>query len=253
MRALRDDVARVRTGIAARLETDRPVELRPLVEEVNALIDQNRAGLEHARRHVANLAHGLKTPLATLALRLAREGASPESRALVEQLDQRVAHHLRRARSAAATAGSRARTPIAAVVKDLIGALHQIHAARAVAFRSSVGDATVAVEQRDLEEILGNLLDNAGRHATSVVRITGEQAGRMLRVAIEDDGPGMTEEDAGRVTQAGVRLDESVQGYGFGLPIAIEIAELYGGTIELGRSPELGGLKVTVILPSTSS
>ena len=251
VRALRDDVARVRTGVAERLAADRPAELRPLAEEVNALIDQNRAGLDHARRHVANLAHGLKTPLATLSLRLAREGASAETRALVAQLDQRVAHHLRRARSAAATAGARARTPVAAVVDDLIAALAQIHVDRAIAFRASVGDAAVAVERRDLEEILGNLLDNAGRHAAGVVRITAERSGRMLHVVIADDGPGMTEEEAARVTRAGVRLDESAPGYGFGLPIAIELAELYGGTVALDRSLILGGLQVSLTLPWT--
>lgn len=254
VRALRDAVARVRVGESPHLPTDQPSELRPLAEEVNALIDQNRAGLESARRHVANLAHGLKTPLATLSARLAREGASADVRALVDELDTRIAHHLRRARAAAPSAGQRARADVGEVVADLIYAMQHVHADRMLTIEAAVDRLPpVAVDRRDLEEILGNLIDNACRHAVGRVRVTSRTAGPAVRVAVEDDGNGMSDEEVARAMQAGVRLDESAGGYGFGLGIALELVELYGGRLSLSRSGELGGLEAALTLPPGSS
>ncbi|WP_157216934.1 sensor histidine kinase [Flavisphingomonas formosensis] len=250
VRALRDAVARVRSGSAAQLPADQPQELRPLAEEVNALIAQNQAGLEHARRHVANLAHGLKTPLATLALRLQREPVSEQTRALVAELDARIAHHLRRARAAAPSAGQRSSTAVAEVAEDLAQALRHIHAGRSVLLDERVDSACqVAVERQDLEELLGNLLDNGWRHAAGRLRLTAQVDGAMVRISVEDDGPGLSDADVARARQSGVRLDESDVGYGFGLTITQELAELYGGGLALGRSRELGGLAALLTLP----
>ncbi|MDB5693264.1 MAG: sensor histidine kinase, partial [Alphaproteobacteria bacterium] len=250
VRALRDAVARVRSGETGLLPADQPRELQPLADEVNALIRQNAAGLDHARRHLANLAHGLKTPLATLSLRLARDDAPAETRALVAQLDARIAHHLRRARSAAATTGQRARTNVAEVAADLIDAVVRVHADRALRFEADIEPSHIAaIDRQDLDELLGNLLDNAARHAGSLVRLSARTDGTMLDLAVEDDGPGMTEEQVTLALRPGARLDESGIGYGLGLSIVHELAELYGGTLRLGRSQALGGLLAGITLP----
>ncbi|QHL92011.1 sensor histidine kinase (plasmid) [Sphingomonas changnyeongensis] len=256
LRRLGSAVARIRSGEADTLPADQPRELLPLVDEVNGLIDQNRTSLEQARRHVANLAHGLKTPLATLSLRLARENASTEALKLVEELDQRIAHHLKRARIGAHAASGRARTEIAGVIDDMLGTLQQIHRASGITFQRAGGLAgapgyAVAVEQRDFEELLGNVIDNAGRHARSEVRVAVEQAGPRIVIAVEDDGPGMADADIARVVEAGVRLDESLPGFGFGLAITTELVQLYGGALEITRSVDLGGACVTITLPRT--
>ncbi|MGR6328852.1 sensor histidine kinase [Sphingomonas sp. XXL09] len=249
IRALQGAVARVRAGSDAALPLDQPRELVPLAEEINALIAQNAAGLANARHHVANLAHGLKTPLATLALRLERDGASAEARALVAELDGRIAHHLRRARSAAPSAGERARSSLGEVATDVADALRHIHAERQIAVEVTVADdATVAVERQDLEEMLGNLVDNACRHATRMVEIATVAAERAWQVAVLDDGPGLAPDARAKALQPGVRIDERGEGYGFGLAIVAELAELYGGALTLDEAPR-GGLAARLTLP----
>ena len=251
LRKLQRDIALIRSGEADRLpESGLPRELRPLVAEVNALVAQNIAGLSHARSHVANLAHGLKTPLTTLALRLTREQASVESRALVSQLDQRIAHHLRRARMAAAGAGERARADLVAIAADLLFAMEQINSAKRLTFiRDMPEQCEVAVDAEDLDEMLGNLLDNGCRFATSRLSLRMVQDGALTLVEIEDDGPGIADADIPLALHPGARLDESGRGYGFGLPIVRELAELYGGSFNLDRSPALGGLRSSLRLP----
>ena len=251
LRDLQGQVEKVRLGERQNLSLDQPKEIRPLAEEVNALIEQNAKGLEHSRRHLSNLAHGLKTPLATLSVRLAREDGSSESRALVAQLDKRIAHHLRRARSAAVSDGGRSRTLVAPVSADLIDTLRKIHADRALEFAQDVDPKlSVATERQDLEEILGNLIDNAARFARSTVELSARLNGRMVEIAIEDDGIGMPASEITTALRRGGRLDESGVGYGFGLSIAQELAQLYGGDLRLDRSNASGGLRALVTLPS---
>lgn len=251
LRQLQRDIARIRNGDADHLPEDGlPREIRPLVVEVNALVAQNVAGLGHARSHVANLAHGLKTPLTTLALRLEREQASAESRALVSQLDQRIAHHLRRARIAAVGSGDRARADLTAVAGDLLFAMEQIHAAKSLTITRMIPDqCEVAIDSEDLDEMLGNLLDNACRFAVARVSLRVGLEGGQALIDIEDDGPGIDDADIPVALHPGARLDESARGYGFGLPIVRELAELYGGTLTLGRSSALGGLHSRLRLP----
>jgi signal transduction histidine kinase len=250
LRSLGRAVADVRSGEASRLPDDQPRELKPLVDEVNALIAQNEAGLEHARRHLSNLAHGLKTPLATLSLQLARENASAGSRSLVEQLDQRIAHHLRRARSAAPGGAGRTQVEVARIAADLVDALGHIHADRRLAIETDVQpDTRIAMDRQDADEILGNLLDNACRHAVGRVRIAASIDGALTAITIEDDGPGLTERQVEEALRPGRRLDESGTGYGFGLAITRELVELYGGALALERSTSLGGLRVQIALP----
>ena len=244
-------VADVRNGVADRVNDDQPAELRPLVGELNSLLAQNAEGLERARRHVANLAHGLKTPLATLAVAL--DDPAPDARQrlsrLVETMDRLIRHHLARARAAALGGPARARTVLAARLGDIADALATIHTSRRIACDRSVPPGlTVACEAQDLDELFGNLLDNAFRFARTRVRITARVESGFAVTLIEDDGPGLAKGEVVAALQPGFRFDETSPGYGFGLPIALEIAQLYGGDLTMAPS-DLGGLAVSVRLP----
>lgn len=251
LRRLRTAVAQVREGCTDAVPSDQPPELRPLAAEINNLLDQNAIGLANARSHVANLAHGLKTPLATLALRQVRDGASDEARAIVADLDQRIDHHLGRARVAAFRAGgAHTRTGMAEVVEKLIRALRHLHRERGIDFASSVGPTLVtAVDRQDLEEVAGNLLDNASRHARARVTVECERREQWLVLAIEDDGPGLSAPEAELVLKRGVRLGGDTTGRGLGLGICREIAEIYGGRLGLRPSRRGRGLRAEVTLP----
>jgi signal transduction histidine kinase len=247
---LRRAVAEVRSGRRERLPGTQPREVQPLAEEINALLAENAASLSRARGHVANLAHGLKTPLATLAVALQGETRDASRlRELVEQMDRRIRHHLGRARGAALGGPSRSRTRLAPHVADLALVLGKVHADKAVRFTAAMAeDLAVACEAQDLDEMLGNLLENAFVWCRTAVAVTAQPDGRQVVVAIDDDGPGLTHEQTALALQAGRRLDETAPGYGFGLSITRELAELYAGALDLAPSPE-GGLRATLRLP----
>jgi signal transduction histidine kinase len=249
---LTEDLQRVRTGRAERISGAQPSEVAPLVAELNTLLDQNALNLERARRHVANLAHGLKTPLATLAVIMDERGwyADGRLRPLVMTMDRRIRHHLSRARLAALGGPERARTLLAPRVADHIGAFGKLFADKGLIYEIDIAtDIAIACEAQDLDELLGNLLDNASKWARRRVVVGADRVGPMVEITIEDDGPGLSDQQAVNVMRAGHRLDESAPGYGFGLPITRELAELYGGAFALGRS-ELGGLRAGVTLPA---
>lgn len=253
LRALRAALAEVRAGRLHHIPLDQPDELAPLATELNALIDQNEAGLAHARRHVSNLAHGLKTPLAALGIRLAESGRDPDGSLgeMVAQIDRRVRHHLGRARAAAPGGAQRSRTLLAPAVADLIDALRRIHAERAIGASAAImPDLAVAVDPQDLDEMIGNLLDNAWRHAHSSVRIGAAARGAEIEIAIEDDGPGLGETAMPEALIPGRRLDERGDGHGFGLSITRELAELNGGALTLRGSSSSTGLVATLRLPA---
>ena len=253
---LRHAVADIRTGRSERVPADQPLEILPLVSELNLLLEQNATNLERARRHVANLAHGLKTPLATLAIALSEPGhaSTNELYPLVELMERRIRHHLARARAAALGGPTRARTLIAPHIDDVGEALGKIYADKHIALMRNVPrDLAVACEQQDFDEMAGNLLDNAFRWAREKVEIhTSHEAGRSVAISIEDDGPGLRPEQLSQVLRPGERVDESAPGFGFGLPITRELAELYGGALSLDASA-LGGLRVTLRLPLAAS
>ncbi|MGA7810029.1 ATP-binding protein, partial [Bradyrhizobium sp.] len=191
-----------------------------LTDELNALFVQNAANLERARRHVSDLAHGLKTPLATLAIALRNQTRGADDlHGLVSLMDRRIRHHLGRARAAALIGPVRTRTPIASRVEDLGFVLGKVNADKNVTLTCTIPfDLAVACEQRDLDEMLGNVLENA----------SGAGADRRsVHLTIEDDGPGLSPEQMSQAVQIGQRLDESSPGFGFGLSIARELAELY--------------------------
>jgi len=250
---LRESLAAVRAGRAETVPADQPRELEPLARELNALLAENAAALTNARGHVANLAHGIKTPLATLALALGEQGRDPDGgmAAEVERIGRSIRHHLGRARADASGGAVRRRTLLAPAVEGVAGALSRIHVDRGITFTADIPPGlALAVDPQDLDELLGNLLDNAWRWAAHRIALTvsADPATGRARVAIEDDGPGIKAEDRAEALRPGRRLDERGAGHGFGLSIARELVELSGGSLMLD-SPPGGGLAAVLTLP----
>jgi signal transduction histidine kinase len=256
LKRISDALAAIRAGTAERLEGQFPVEIAPLARETNALIDANREIVERARTHVGNLAHALKTPLSVIV----NEAAGRDDPLAVKVTEQanimrdQVARHLERARLAAGLKVVGGVTSVVPVVATLIRAMEKIHQGRGIAIDL---DAPVDVrfrgEQQDLEEMVGNLVDNACKWAQMRVSIEvvaerreGEPAARIV---IDDDGPGLNPAQRDQVARRGRRLDETKPGSGLGLSIVLELAALYGGSLQLGNSP-IGGLRVELVLPA---
>jgi signal transduction histidine kinase len=248
---LRRAVAEVRSGLRDNVPEAQPSEVQPLADELNALLVQNAANLERARKHVSNLAHGLKTPLATLAISLQKQTTHSEDlHDLVVLMDRRIRHHLGRARSAALGGPLRARTAIASRADDLALVLGKVNAHKEIAFVNGIPPGlAVACEPQDIDEMFGNVLENAFVWCRSKVAVSSREEGRSVILVVEDDGPGLSPEQMSLAMQAGRRLDERSPGFGFGLSITSELAELYGGSLTLDRS-ELGGLRIALRLPS---
>lgn len=251
---MRGSVAEVREGNADRVDGDYPNELQPLADELNATLDHSRELVERSRTHVGNLAHALKTPIAVLTNE-ARSAEGELARLVEKQTDlmaSQVDHHLRRARAAAHAKAIGARTETAMVVSDLTRTLQKIYERRGVTLKSDIEPGLVfRGERQDLEEMIGNLMDNACKWAKSEVLVTTRRdAERLLAISIEDDGPGITDEQMKSALQRGVRLDEQAPGTGLGLSIVSDLAKAYDGEVQLSRS-DLGGLRAVVTLPAT--
>jgi len=243
LRTLRAAVEAIRRGRATRVPDDLPDELVPLARELNALAAENDAALASARASAANLAHALKTPVSTLALHL---GDDQAAQAQLRRIDATLRHHLGRARAAAID--RRATTVLAPALGDLAAAITALHKDRIV-IPVDVPDAlAAAIDPQDLDELAGNLIDNAARHAASLVHVTAVERDRRIWLTVADDGPGIAPADHARATAPGTRLDERGDGHGFGLSIARELAELYGGALMLDVAPQ-GGLLARVSLP----
>lgn len=252
LRRLAAELDAIRAGRQARLDGDVPREIAPLVETMNAVLEQDARRLERARALAGNLAHGLKTPLAVLGAEAARP--LPDRERLAAQV-QRIAavvdHHLARAAAAGTQAAIAARTPVEPVVRELGALLERMHAARGVTVTVEAAPEPVAFagERQDLEEMLGNLMDNACKWARARVVVHVARRGAELAIAVEDDGPGLPETATEAVVQRGVRLDPDAPGSGLGLAITADLAQLYGGTLSLEGAP-LGGLRATLRLPA---
>jgi signal transduction histidine kinase len=251
---LRDDIAAVRRGKRARLEGDYPTEVSPLTDELNALLDHNRAVVERARTHVGNLAHALKTPISVL-LNEAR-GASGVLAELVarqtEAMSRNVDHYLQRAQAAARAETVGARTDVRPVLEDIARTLARLYGRQKdMDIEVQPGAAPVfRGERQDLEEMAGNLMENACKYGGGAVRVTLSGAGERFDVIVEDDGPGLAPDARDLVLKRGARLDETAPGQGLGLSIVADLARLYGGDLTLGDS-DLGGLRATLRLPAT--
>ncbi len=243
-------------GRARRIEGDFPGEVRPLINEANQLIAQVSDVIERARTHVGNLAHALKTPLSVLAVESEKEnGILGETlRREVRNMCERIDHHLTRARTAASAGVIGQRTEIAPVVDALVRTLSRMQGERKIDIRSDVPiDLAFRGDAQDLEEMLGNLMDNACKWTRSCVIVGGAAApDGKLALWIEDDGPGLRPEDRARALARGGRLDESVPGSGLGLDIVSEIAALYGGGLALDAGAK-GGLRAVLELPAAES
>ena len=253
LRRLSVALAHIRDGKARRLAGRYPAEIEPLANELNSLIGHSEEVVGRARTHVSNLAHALKTPLTVLASE-ADAHPGPLADAVARQVDsmrRQVDHYLARARAAGALDVLGTRTPVKPVLDDLARVLRRIHAEKDLAIDVTCPlDLAFRGEKQDLEEMAGNLIDNACKWAKTRVAAAAqaEPNGKFLLI-IGDDGPGLTENERKKVGERGERLDESVPGTGLGLAIVRDIAKLYGGHIDLGQSP-LGGLEVKLMLPA---
>ena len=252
LRRLQRALAAVRAGQAARLDGDFSGDVQPLVGEFNSVLAQNAEVVERARIQAGNLAHALKTPLSVIAN--AAQGLPGETGPLltaqVEVARRQIDYHLRRARAAAAVRLPGSRTPLGPVVDGLLRVMRRVHAERELDFAVQLEPGLeFRGEAQDLQEILGNLLDNAGKWARRAVRLECRREDGWLRLTLDDDGPGIPDEARERVLRRGERADEQVAGSGLGLAIVDDLVRLYAGRIELEASPQ-GGLRVRLSLPA---
>ena len=252
--AMRSRLGDVRTGRSARLQGRYPPELQPLVDDLNALLAHNETVVARAIAKAGDLAHGLKTPLAVLSNEAQRLSYHHDELAatIAEQvtlMQRQVEYQLAQARAAASGASLSGRTLVVASADGLARTLRRLHADRGVAISIDVPDTLAFRGQReDLEEMLGNLLDNACKWAKSCVVVRADADESSLTVTVDDDGPGIAKGMRDRVLRRGVRADEASPGSGLGLAIVRDLAELYGGGIALEDSPD-GGLRARLSLP----
>ncbi len=253
LRAMRRGLTDIRSGKLDRLPESFPDEVQPVVTELNALLDHNAALLERARTQASNVAHGLKTSLTVITNEArAIEGKRGEIlRNRAESMANGIDRYLSHARAVGPGTMVGARTPVKDVVDDLRFSMDLLFKDRALRVHASGLDGlSFNGDKHDLEEMLGNLMDNACKWARGEVLVRGERSADRVLISIEDDGPGISPEQQAKVLERGRRLDESVPGTGLGLDIVRDIAELYRGKIELGRS-SLGGLSAQLDLPAS--
>ncbi|TPL22963.1 GHKL domain-containing protein [Mesorhizobium sp. B2-4-10] len=255
LRRVRNALAMVREGTAQRLDGQFPAEIEPLANETNALIENNRRIVERSRTQVGNLAHSLKTPLAVL-LNEGRALGGAKGQLIAEQaasMQKQVDHYLQRARVAAQRDSVVYRTPITPLVQRMVRVLQKLNPQTSMSLSLPPIEIVFAGEREDLEELLGNLLENAMKWAKSAVSVSvvpmGDKDDNMFEIAIEDNGPGIPEEKAREALKRGRRLDETKPGTGLGLAIVADLVNEYGGILLLERSG-MGGLKAVVRLRS---
>ncbi len=242
------EIEAVRTGKTERLTALNTSELDSVVAELNSLIDHNRRIVERARASASDLAHALKTPLAVMGS-LDGDGsdAARERRHQLTTMERIVTRHL--ARTSAAGPGARSLVPIWTIIDEISRGLARVYVERRVEILNEVGkDIAYPADREDLEEMFGNLLENACKWASRGVRVRSDTPGDELIVVVEDDGPGMSEDDAKHAIDRGTRFDEKAPGSGLGLAIVTDLATLYEGKLELSRS-DLGGLRAKLRLP----
>ena len=255
LKRITGSLAAIRAGTAERLAEDFPDEIAPLARETNALIEANKEIVERARTHVGNLAHALKTPISVMVNEAATRGGDAFAEKVREQANimrDQVARHLERAHLAARLTVVGSITDVAPVVTALARTMEKIHHDRGIAIEVDAdANARFRGERPDLEEMIGNLVDNACKWATSrvAVEVVSEKSGQVLRIAVDDDGRGLSRSEREQVSHRGQRLDETKPGSGLGLSIVVELAHLYGGKLELGAAP-IGGLRAELTLPA---
>lgn len=251
---LGDEISDVRKGKIHRIEGRYPLEIQPLAEQVNSLLAHNQETVERQRTHVGNLAHALKTPLAVM---LAEAGTQPGIlpdmvRKQTQVMQDQVNHHLRRARAAARAAhGLGESTPVGDVLDELAVMIERVFDHKGVEIDWRAPDELAfRGERQDLQEILGNLMENAAKWSRRRVRISaGNSLPGQMVVVVEDDGPGLPADQRDAALKRGTRMDEDTPGTGLGLSIVDDLTRAYGGRVTLGDS-DMGGLKVMLDLPA---
>ncbi len=251
LRHIRRAIAAMRGGQQRRIVAPLPLEVQPMVDELNALLAHNEKQAEEARLHAGNLAHALKTPLTVLVN--SATGRESELAATVRReaatMQRQVEHHLARARAVGRRGAAQARARVWDSVDSVSRAIKHLYPEVRL---DAAGDKDLIarVERQDLDELVGNLLENAAKYGGGSVFATIEAAGPMVEIIIEDDGPGISPADRVRIFDRGVRLDSGKPGTGLGLAIVRDVAEIYGGQIMLEESEDLGGLLVRLRLPA---
>ncbi|MEW9853838.1 ATP-binding protein [Novosphingobium sp. M1R2S20] len=252
LRHVRKAIRRLRTTGAARMTEPLPQEVQPLVEELNALLEHTDRQAQEARTHAGNLAHALKTPL-TVVMNAATAQAPDLADTVMREaavMRRQVDHHLARARAVGRRAAGLSRAGVWSSLEAVLRAVERLYDATRFDLAGN-HDAQVALEKQDLEEILGNLIENAAKYGGGSVFVSVDQGNdpRWCEIWVEDDGSGIPPAERTRIFDRGARLDTSKPGTGLGLAIVRDVAEIYGGSVELDESEDLGGLLVRLRLP----
>lgn len=250
LRKMRRAIVAIRSGQRSRIDERLPAEIQPLTEELNALLEHNEHQAEEARRHAGNLAHALKTPLTVI--NNAATARSPdladtvirESRTMRRQVD----HHLARARAIGRRSSAQARAAVWPSLESVERAVSRLYENVTI---DIAGDKTAEarVERQDLDELLGNLIENAAKYGQGRVFVTVASTPEWIEIEVEDDGAGIPEAERESIFDRGARLDTGKPGTGLGLAIVRDVAQIYGGSIALEESEDLGGLLARLRLP----
>ena len=252
LRKVRLEIIRMRDGQKNRVTEPMPAEVLPMVEELNALLAHNERQAEEARTHAGNLAHALKTPL-TVIMNAATAQAPDLGDAVIREattMRRQVDHHLARARAVGRRGAAQSRAEVWPSLTAVERAVQRLYPEARVDMDGDK-DAAVRVERQDLDEMLGNLIENAAKYGGgSVFATVVARTGGMVEIQVEDDGMGIPEADRVRIFDRGVRLDSGKPGTGLGLAIVRDVAEIYGGSVALEESEDLGGLLVRLRLPA---
>ena len=253
LRSVRHSISEMRSGRQSRVQGALPDEVMPMVNELNALLVHNEKQAEEARLHAGNLAHALKTPL-TVIMNSATAKASDLDEIVIREattMRRQVDHHLARARAVGRRGHSHSRAEIWASLESVERAVSRLYAHIRLDM-AGVKTMTARVERQDLDEMLGNLIENAAKYGGGSVFVTVEDAGKFAEILVEDDGKGIPEAERIRMFDRGARLDTGKPGTGLGLAIVRDVVEIYGGEVLLEESEDLGGLLVRLRLPKAN-
>lgn len=252
LRKIRKAIAEMRTGQQRRVSEPMPNEVTPMVDELNALLAHNERQAEEARRHAGNLAHALKTPL-TVIMNSATAKADDLDDTVIREasvMRRQVDHHLARARAVGRRGHAHSRATVWQSLQAVERAVGRLYNHVRIDIDGDK-EAVVSVERQDLDEMIGNLVENAAKYGGGSVFVTVETGEEFVELLVEDDGRGIPEEERQRIFDRGVRLDTGKPGTGLGLAIVRDVAEIYEGTVSLEESEDLGGLLVRLCLPKS--